>query len=50
MGKKKQSSNGKGDRNRVSNKEKYDKNWEKIFGNKIRNNNNDKKRQVRISE
>lgn len=34
MSKKKTSTNGKGDRNRVSNKDKYDKNWERIFGNK----------------
>ena len=34
MSKKKESSNGKGDRNRVTNKDKYDKNWERIFGNK----------------
>jgi len=34
MSKKKESSNGKGDRNRVINKDKYDKNWERIFGNK----------------
>lgn len=32
MSKKKTSTNGKGDRNRVSNKDKYDKNWERIFG------------------
>ena len=31
---KKESSNGKGDRNRVSDKKRYDENWEKIFGNK----------------
>ena len=34
MSKKKTSNNGKGDRNRVINKDKYDKNWERIFGNK----------------
>jgi len=34
MSKKKTSTNGKGDRNRVSDKDKYDKNWERIFGNK----------------
>ena len=34
MSKKKTSTNGKGDRNRVTNKNKYDKNWERIFGNK----------------
>jgi|TARA_B100000073_G_C23685053_1_gene554131 hypothetical protein len=34
MSKKKTSTNGKGDRNRVINKDKYDKNWERIFGNK----------------
>jgi len=34
MSKKKTSTNGKGDRNRVINKNKYDKNWERIFGNK----------------
>ena len=34
---KKESSNGKGDRNRVSDKRKYDENWEKIFGNNIMN-------------
>lgn len=44
MSKKKESSNGKGDRNRVSDKRKYDENWEKIFGNNIRNNKNVKKR------
>ena len=32
MSKKKTSTNGKGDRNRVTNKYKYDKNWERIFG------------------
>lgn len=37
MSKKKTSSNGKGDRNRVTNKDKYDKNWERIFGKKIEN-------------
>ena len=41
---KKESSNGKGDRNRVSNKIRYDENWEKIFGNKKRNKENVKKR------
>ena len=30
---KKEISNGKGDRNRITNKKKFDKNWEKIFGN-----------------
>ena len=35
MSKKKTSTNGKGDRNRVTNKDKYDKNWERIFGKKI---------------
>jgi hypothetical protein len=34
MSNKKTSTNGKGDRNRVINKDKYDKNWERIFGNK----------------
>ena len=34
MSKKKTSTSGKGDRNRVINKDKYDKNWERIFGNK----------------
>tara|TARA_B100000424_G_C22670740_1_gene368198 strand:+ start:295 stop:414 length:120 start_codon:yes stop_codon:yes gene_type:complete len=34
MSKKKTPTNGKGDRNRVINKDKYDKNWERIFGNK----------------
>jgi len=33
--KKTNQSNGKGDRNRVSNKEKFDRNWDKIFGKKI---------------
>ena len=42
--KNKKLSNGKGDRNRVSDKRKYDENWEKIFGNNIRNNKNVKKR------
>ena len=37
MSKKKTSTNGKGDRNRVTNKDKYDKNWERIFGKKIGN-------------
>jgi hypothetical protein len=32
--KNKKLSNGKGDRNRVADKKKYDKNWEKIFGKK----------------
>ena len=44
MSKKKESSNGKGDRNRVSDKTKYDKNWERIFGKKIKDNKNDKTR------
>ena len=29
---KKEISNGKGDRNRITNKKKFDMNWEKIFG------------------
>ena len=37
MSKKKTSLNGKGDRNRVTNKDQYDKNWERIFGKKIGN-------------
>jgi len=32
--KKKHSDAGKGDKDRVSDKKKYDENWEKIFGNK----------------
>ena len=32
--KSKKSSNGKGDRNRVNDKKKFDKNWERIFGKK----------------
>ena len=35
MGKKSKYSNaGKGDKNRVIDKKQFDKNWEKIFGNK----------------
>ena len=35
MGKKSKYSNaGKGDKSRISNKKQFDKNWEKIFGNK----------------
>ena len=29
---KKQITNGKGDKNRITNKKKFDMNWEKIFG------------------
>ena len=37
MSKKKKSTGaGKGDRDRVSDKKKYDENWEKIFGKKKR--------------
>jgi len=32
--KSKYSNAGKGDKSRISDKEKYDKNWEKIFGKK----------------
>ncbi len=40
MSKKKKSSDaGKGDRNRVSDKKKYDENYEKIFGKKKRKDN-----------
>jgi len=36
---------GKGSKRRKGdNQKQYAENWEKIFGNKIRNNNNDKKR------
>ncbi len=35
MGKKSKYSNaGKGDKSRISDKKQFDKNWEKIFGNK----------------
>jgi len=37
--KKKSSGTGKGDRNRVSDKKKYDENYEKIFGKKKRKDN-----------
>ena len=33
--KKTNQSNGKGDRNRVSNKKRFDKNWDKIFEKKL---------------
>ena len=42
MGKKqtsKYSNAGKGDKNRVSDKKKYDENWEKIFNKKKRKDN-----------
>ena len=40
MSKKKKYSNaGKGDKNRVSDKKKYDENWEKIFNKKKRKDN-----------
>ena len=40
MSKKKKSSDaGKGDRNRVSDNQKYDENYEKIFGKKKRKDN-----------
>ena len=40
MSKKKKYSNaGKGDKNRVSDKKKYDENWEKIFSKKKRKDN-----------
>ena len=39
MGKKNETQNGKGDKSRISNKKKYDENWDKIFGKK-----SDKKR------
>jgi len=40
MSKKKKYSNaGKGDKNRVSDKKKYDENWEKIFTKKKRKDN-----------
>ena len=40
MSKKKKSSGaGKGDRNRVSDKKKYDENYEKIFGKKTKEKN-----------
>ena len=31
MGKKNETQNGKGDKSRISNKKKYDENWDKIF-------------------
>ena len=37
--KKKYSNAGKGDKNRVSDKKKYDENWEKIFTKKKRKDN-----------
>ena len=37
--KKKYSNAGKGDKNRVSDKKKYDENWEKIFNKKKRKDN-----------
>ncbi len=33
--KKQKQTNGKGDKNRVTNKKKFDKNWDKIFNNKV---------------
>jgi hypothetical protein len=37
MKKKTKQVNGKGDKSRVTNKKKFDKNWEKIFGKKKKN-------------
>ena len=34
MGKKNETQNGKGDKSRISDKKKYDENWDKIFGRK----------------
>lgn len=31
MGKKNETQNGKGDKSRISDKKKYDENWDKIF-------------------
>jgi hypothetical protein len=37
--KKPKQTNGKGDKNRVTDKKQFDKNWEKIFGKKKKVNN-----------
>ena len=37
MKKKTEQVNGKGDKSRITNKKKFDKNWDKIFGRKIGN-------------
>ena len=47
MSKQKTSSNGKGDRNRVTNKEKFDKNWDRIFS---KNKTNGEKNEISTKE